>query len=396
MSSKIIIEGSSRQVNRQEFVGFDDGNLDFDDEVIDHEDDERRSRFGSWSFSVMVHIVVLLLLAFVVMAHSEPEKRAPVRSAVLPTSEPPPPRDPTPAALAEVETEIEAETDAYSDLLDVSNLLDMTITDPSNLLAASAAVATHATAVASAIGAAGGGGGQGGLGAFGAGTGGGDGLGGGGFFGVGDGGGGSARNVLYIIDMSRSLKTPQIALIKDRLVNSLFELTKRQRFEILFFSGPTWQLFQDPGLVSNGWEKVTNWHNFRPTGELPVGEWRPFPPNIRGQVVDYIDNTLVTTGGTDWRHPLSVAYAMDPAPDMIYFLTDGKVDNSELTLDIIDTATSEGSAIPINTIAFGLSDQDGVATLSQMSEDSGGQHIAYTMDDIADMYEQLKREGRRN
>ena len=372
-----ISESQFADHDQQPFEQFED---DFDDAG---DENRRTSRFASWMTSAVIHVVALAVLALVAIAYQESPEKIPVRAATLPTPTVPDiPEERELIQTVDVEVEVSASPMAQAlEPLELPIEIDSSLSD-------AAAVATTEAQVATAIGAGGGGGGNGGFGAFAAG---GDGIGGGGFFGVGDGDGTGiqARRVVYIIDMSRSLKTPQIALIKDRLVNSLYDLSPKQRFEVLFFSGPVWQLHQQPSSVTNQWEKITNWHNFRPVGDLPQGEWRAFAPSVRQSIDNYITNDLYTTSGTDWRHPFSVALSMNPAPEMIYFLTDGKVDNSELTLDIIDTHVSEGSAVPINTIAFGLDDQDGVATLEKMSTDSGGQHIAYSMAEIEELYEIL-------
>ena len=108
-------------------------------------------------------------------------------------------------------------------------------------------------------------------------------------------------------------------------------------------------------------------------------------------------NELYTTGGTDWRHPFTIAFNMDPLPEVIYFLTDGKVDNSEETIQIIANQSEggEGYVPRINTIAFGLEDEDGVGSLQQMSDMTDGDHIGYTMAEIEEMYQLLLKEGAR-
>ena len=95
------------------------------------------------------------------------------------------------------------------------------------------------------------------------------------------------------------------------------------------------------------------------------------------------------SGGTDWRHPFNVAYQMYPLPEVIFFLTDGKVDNSEETLKLVKTYPD----IPIITIGYGLSDQDGIAALAEMSRLTKGSHIALSMQEIEVLYQQLIVDG---
>lgn len=362
-----------------------------DDEIIAdvaEQERERRAGIGAWTTSVGIHGIVLVLLALVVVFRPVSEDLPPVRAAALaPHQMPPPPDRPTiePEVTVEIETSVEV-PNAASEL----PAFDMSVVD---LVSEDlAAVSENVTARALAIGAGASGGGGGGSGAFM--PGGGDGGSGTGFFGVGDGDGASANRIAYIIDMSKSLKEPQIALIKDRLLNSLADLSNRQRFEVLLYSGPVWQLGVNPQDARAGWSNQ-GWHNYTPPGALPQGEWRTYPPSVRAAVETYVMDELVTTSGTDWRHPFRIALAMDPLPDTIFFLTDGKVDNSEETIELIQSAVGEGDAPRINTIAFGLDDDDGVESLRTMSQMTDGDHIGYSMDDIHELYQLLLKEGKR-
>ena len=73
---------------------------------------------------------------------------------------------------------------------------------------------------------------------------------------------------------------------------------------------------------------------------------------------------------------------MQPKPEVIFFLTDGKVNNAEFSVEKV----RENRNIPIMTIAFGIA--GGAEALEEMSNITGGQYVAITMERIRELYEQ--------
>ena len=90
--------------------------------------------------------------------------------------------------------------------------------------------------------------------------------------------------MFFIIDQSASLKNDQQALIKDRLMGTINDFGPGEKFEVAFFSGPTWVLGEDPALIKEHW----TWQNgsrivstssqttrvSMPTGGLPRRSWQ--------------------------------------------------------------------------------------------------------------------------
>lgn len=101
-----------------------------DDELLDEEfeegfdaDDEKRettARISGWGLSLALHAIVLLLLAFVVVAGRLIEDPVPVRATLIPPPPPPPPEEQREVTLTEVEvtieTEVEVETPVVNNL----------------------------------------------------------------------------------------------------------------------------------------------------------------------------------------------------------------------------------------------------------------------------------------
>jgi Cu/Ag efflux protein CusF len=332
------------------------------------------------------HGVEVMRLPLVYTQFIEVEK-APTRTFAAPITEKIDPEDPVDPEVEvvpevvidvqQVEIVVQTDTDAAVEMpqMAVSDTVD-----------ADAQMDMGSTGLAAAIGAGGGNAGSFGAGDFFAAMGTGGKGSGSSFFGVPSGSGND--RMFFIIDMSGSLKGPQMFLIKDRLMGTIEEMQPHEQFEIAFFSGPVWLMGDDYKSLQDTWTKVTNWYNYLPpVSGLPMGRWRQKTPTVVNELQSYVQ-ALDKSGGTDWRHPFEVAYRMYPQPDVIFFLTDGKVDNSELTL----AQVKENRDIPVMTIAFGLNDKDGVAALEEMSTLTRGEHIAITMDRIEELYQAEQKE----
>lgn len=361
---------------------------DHDDNLIDDGPSEaerhrRATVFANWGVSIIAHAVVLMLLAAVILAEPMPPERAPIRVVTLDLEAPDEPDPPERELLEPVEVDVAADAAAPEAISDTSlstalDIADFELDDP--------AVSNQRempTLMAIGSGASGGGDGGGAFGGGGGGPGGtGDGI---GFF---DTHSDVSGRILFIIDMSKSLEEEQQFLIKHRLAETLVGLTRYDRFSVLFFSGPTWLMGEDPSAVAKRWQKGGDWHDYLSLDPLPEPVWRLYSPSVRRSTEAYLDQ-LQTTGGTDWRHPFAVAYAMDPQPDLMFFLTDGKVNNAEQTVALVERNTH----IPVQTIGFGLDDEDGIEALKRIAEITDGMNVAYTMDEIHEMYQRLINGG---
>ena len=122
--------------------------------------------------------------------------------------------------------------------------------------------------------------------------------------------------MFFVIDMSHVTEKEQQFLIKDRLLETITDLSSSNRY-VVFFSGPAWRIFDDVGLERSKWTKGKDimitvlMKNYQKVNG--VAWWQTV-----GEVKGYLDE-LKTTGGTDWRHPFDIAYAMNPKPNVIFF-----------------------------------------------------------------------------
>lgn len=188
-------------------------------------------------------------------------------------------------------------------------------------------------------------GGSGGGGDGGAGTGSGEGM------GLGGGGGGTSffgvsskgTRFAFIVDVSGSME------IDRKLQTAMKELARAidslpdtaQYYVVLFSSGIT----QPPG--QKGWTRA------RKTAVRTLIRW-----------LGMVD----PGGGTEPQPAFIQVFSLDVRPDVIFFLTDGEVQN--FTAEECANLNSSGRRAIINTIAFG--DPSSQAMLKKIAADSGG------------------------
>ena len=183
---------------------------------------------------------------------------------------------------------------------------------------------------------------------------------------------------VFIIDMSASMSDDQMAVLKNELSESLRNLTAAHLFNVIFFSGPAWLVGEDSkGALRQEWQNDGAHDFWRTDNSLPTVEWERGTSRTKQRFLQYLTD-LPRSFGTDWRPPFQMAYAMNPPPTAIFFLTDGSVSNPQETLDLVDTKRE----IPVHTIAYGLRGR-GVEALAEMSRLTRGSHVAYDKDEIS-------------
>ncbi len=208
----------------------------------------------------------------------------------------------------------------------------------------------------------------------------------------------TAKRVAFIIDVSQSLSDKQFEMIKEELNKSLGKLSGSTLYQVLFFSGPAWFAEDEydernSAVVSGG--KDYKWstrsiHDFQPSGgeeRLYTAKWIPANKvNLRktAKRIEAVERSL----GTDWRWPLKLALRMKPKPEVVYFLTDGAVDEGEkMVAEILDeNRRTMGAAAIINTIS--MMQPQAAEDLLDMASKSRGTFTIVNPDGTA---EQVKR-----
>ncbi|MFT5905650.1 MAG: hypothetical protein ACI9E1_001250 [Cryomorphaceae bacterium] len=175
-----------------------------------------------------------------------------------------------------------------------------------------------------------------------------------------------AERVCYVIDYSGSMSGKKIELLKAELTKSITALPDSVDYQLIFFAGPVWvagdEVTGSKGkftIKSNGkdyeWITTGGAHGYQPKdkNKRQHVEWITSSKSQRKKSLEAIQNTKLVYG-TIWGHPLEMALAMRPKPDVIFFMTDGSAGN-----DSLETAKRIGrlgkkEGIMINTIALML------------------------------------------
>ena len=197
-------------------------------------------------------------------------------------------------------------------------------------------------------------------------------FGGGGFGGSGDGLGSGAsffggtstgRRFLFVLDHSGSMKPNQVNLRNDELEKALKGL-KGVQYQVLLFAGGGY-------FASDGWSISTKGKDNTVKGpggtyqfiskgayddydfkgadsSLPKGEWLATNAANVKKTMERIKKDKLFPG-TDWGLALDIAHRMEPAPDVIFFMSDGSGGNAPAP--ILKTNAKYGKP-PINMVAM--------------------------------------------
>lgn len=147
-----------------------------------------------------------------------------------------------------------------------------------------------------------------------------------------------AERIAYVIDFSSSMKGQnRHQLMRDELSESLSLMNPGLQIGLIFFSGPAWVAGDTVkgGVVTTAKGKTYKWarngkghSKWEHDGKKqPVPWWTIDEKEVKR--LTKIVKTSPLSGGTVWDNPLNMALDMDPAPQMIYFMTDGVASGSD-------------------------------------------------------------------
>lgn len=206
---------------------------------------------------------------------------------------------------------------------------------------------------------------------FGAGWGsGGAGGGGGGtsFFGVAS----QADRVAFVIDYSGSMREDDRAdIMRRELQNAVDDLAGGTKFQMIFFAGPVWVAgshimgssnTRKRNVIKSGrntyeWVSSGGAHKFEPRGQLQKADWIELPPlgNAKREIIADSKKIIRDTPlvyGTRWKYALEMALEMRPAPQVIYFMTDGATGGEAMKVARSVGKKAKSKGITIHTVAM--------------------------------------------
>lgn len=171
---------------------------------------------------------------------------------------------------------------------------------------------------------------------------------------------GSGSTFVYVFDRSESMSdagSAPLRAAKSELIRSLETLTERQQFQVIFYND-TPHMFRSDGDASG----------------LVLGA----PATIE-RARDFVRRT-VAIGGTE--HEMALRMALRLAPDVIFFLTDAKIQTmSPAQLDDI-TRRAADAGTTIHAIQFGTGPPPTQTFLEQLARRAGGD---YRYVDVTDL-----------
>ena len=184
--------------------------------------------------------------------------------------------------------------------------------------------------------------------------------------GFGSGGGGAsffgqttkAQRIAYVIDYSRSMQGVRDKLMRAELTNSLSLMYPGTELGMIFFSGPAWIAGNKVknGVVSGKggkkfkWTKGKSHHTWTPDGKLQDVPWLTVTDKQIKRLTKIVKETPLSLG-TVWSHPLNMALNMKPAPQVIYFMTDGSASGASKWADEIGKRAKKMGVV-INCVAL--------------------------------------------
>lgn len=191
-----------------------------------------------------------------------------------------------------------------------------------------------------------------------------------------------ATRVAYVIDFSKSMNGKRQRLMRDELVKSISGLDLNQQYQLVFFAGPVWfagskvtmAADQKSGVVTTVQGRE---HRFtsRSIGEWDMAGKKQSAPwlttdeeTIQSSVAAIRETPLVY--GTDWKPAIELALDMSPAPEVIYFMTDGIV--SAKVYEVIDglARSARHHKCVIHTIA--MMEPEAADAMSTLATKTGG------------------------
>jgi hypothetical protein len=191
-----------------------------------------------------------------------------------------------------------------------------------------------------------------------------------------------ADRVAYVIDSSLSMKGLREKLMRNELRKSVAGLSSGMSYQLIFFAGPAWVLgdqVQMPKGRSSAivvaargkydWTCGGKAHDWHPKGAKQAAAWLLCGPATREKSLDQIAATPLVWG-TNWEPALAMALAMDPPPQVVFFMTDGVTGGDSAALAKNIAAKARAKKIKINTVA--MMEPRAEAAMKDLAKRTGG------------------------
>jgi len=190
------------------------------------------------------------------------------------------------------------------------------------------------------------------------------------------------ERILYVIDYSLSMRGRREELMRIELAKSVMKLPGSKQYQIIMFAGPAWvggdkvkmagnksATIQSQSGQAHQWkgEGAGNW---RVEGEVQKSDWL-YATDDNIFKSEELAKTHKLIYGTNWENPLEMAFAMDPLPNVIVFMTDGLSPGDPVAVAKDFASRAKKENIVINTIA--LMEPKAAEAMEALAEGSRGE-----------------------
>lgn len=187
-----------------------------------------------------------------------------------------------------------------------------------------------------------------------------------------------ADRIAYVIDFSSSMKSnAKHELLRDELAKSVGGIKDDTLYQMVFFAGSGWVA----GSPVTGGKVKGGKDSQKP-------EWLKMTSSERDKSIAIIRNTGLV-GGTKWEGPLEMAFAMEPPPQIIFFMTDGRVAGDMMAIAGSLASKAKGKGIIINSIA--MMEPRAEEPMFKLANETGGQFTIIEKDGKARLVKKLKK-----
>lgn len=193
----------------------------------------------------------------------------------------------------------------------------------------------------------------------------------------------SANRIAYVIDYSQSMGGQRDALMREELKKSISNLPPTIDYQMVFFAGPSWVAGDDvkvgkgASTIEHDGKKIEwvgngahDWKLKDKNAKLPQPEWLSAKDSQIKKSLKIIDEHKLFWG-TAWGPAVTMALNMEPAPQIIFFMTDGDAGPSSMRVAEELAETARKKNIIINTVA--LMEPKAAKSMEFLADETGGE-----------------------
>lgn len=191
----------------------------------------------------------------------------------------------------------------------------------------------------------------------------------------------AAQRVCYVIDYSASMRGERDGLMRAELEKSIAQIGPGMAYQMIFFAGPAWVAGSEVKMQGNKtatvtykgkdykWKTTGGAHSWEPVGKELTPDWLSGDKS-RSKSLGHVKETKLVWG-TDWEDAILMALDMEPAPQIIFFMTDGSTGGNMVKLAEDLGRKAKRTNTIINTVA--MMQPKAQDAMKELAKQTGGQ-----------------------